>query len=301
MYRRNALRLYDKKQKTMKTLHKTILLLSLLALVPISMIGQSSKVVKEKRNLSGFSAINMTGSWDAVLTQGKDFSVTIEANEEFLDDLRIEVKDGTLYVNNNRTNRGITNFNSRHDSRHDIRKVHITLPKLEKITASGGSDILPLTQFRTDNMKIVMSGGSDLKGLSLDCQTLDCKMSGGSDANIHIVNNKSVKINNSGGSDLSLSGVSAEMMDVQSSGGSDVKLEGETNNLQLTSSGGSDVSAFKLKARNCTASVSGSADVDIYVTKSLNASISGVSDVRCKGNPQKVVKTVGRGSSLKMM
>ena len=297
MYRRNALRLYDKKQKTMKTLHKIILLLSLLALVPISMVGQSSKVVKEKRNLSGFSAINMSGGWDAVLTQGKNFSVTIEVNEEYLDDLRIEVKDGTLYVNNNRTNRGITIFKSRRD----IRKVHITLPKLEKITASGGSDILPLTQFRTDNMKIVMSGGSDLKGLSLDCQTLDCKMSGGSDANIHIVNNKSVKINNSGGSDLSLSGVSAEMMDVQSSGGSDVKLEGETNKLQLTSSGGSDVSAFKLKTRNCTASVSGSADVDIYVTKSLNASISGVSDVRCKGNPQKVVKTVGRGSSLKMM
>ena len=281
----------------MNTLHKTILLFSLLALIPISLVGQSSNVVKEKRNLSGFSAINMTESWDAVITQGKNFSVTIEANEEFLDDIHIEVKDETLYVSNNNENRRIIILNTRRD----IRKVHITLPKLEKITASGGSVILPLSQFRTDNMKIVMSGGSDLKGLSLDCQALDCKMSGGSDANIHIVNNKSVKINNSGGSDLSLSGVSAEMMDVQSSGGSDVKLEGETNKLQLTSSGGSDVSAFKLKAKNCTASVSGSADVDIYVKDVLNVSISGVSDVRCKGNPQKVVKTVSRGSSLKMM
>ena len=281
----------------MKTLHKTILLLSLLALVPISLVGQSSRIVKEKENLSGFSAINMSGGWDAVLKQGKNFSVTIEVNEEYLDDLRIEVKDGTLYVNNNRTNRSFTIFNRRRD----IRKVHITLPKLEKITASGGSEILPLTQFRTDNMKIVMSGGSDLKSLSLDCQSLDCRMSGESDAYIHLINGKNVKINSSGGSDVSLSGISATMVDLNVSGGSDVKLEGETIDFQPKVSGGNDVSAFMLKAKNCTASVSGAADADFYVTDVLNVSITGVSDVRCKGNPQKMVKTVGRGSSLKMM
>ena len=281
----------------MNTLQKIILLLSLLALAPLCLVAQSSKVVKEKRNLSGFSAINMSGSWDAVITQGKSFSVTIEANEESIDDLLIEVKGATLYVSNSRKNLRINIFNKRSD----IRKVHITLPELKGITASGGSDIIPLTPFRTDDLKILMSGGSDLKSLSLVCQSLDCKMSGGSDANIQLINGKSVKINNSGGSDLSLSGLSAEMMDVQTSGGSDVKLEGETNNLQVKSSGGSDVSAFTLKAKNCTASVSGAADVDLYVTDSLNASISGSSDVRCKGNPREVVKTLSKGSSLKMI
>ena len=88
----------------MKTSHKTILLFSLLALVPISLVGQSSKVVKEKRNLSGFSAINISGAWDAVLTQSKNFSVAIEVNEEYLNDLRVEVKNETLYVYNERGN-----------------------------------------------------------------------------------------------------------------------------------------------------------------------------------------------------
>ena len=281
----------------MNTLQKTILVLSLVALVPLCLVAQSSKVVKEKRDLRGFSSINISGSWDAVIAQGKNFSITIEASKESIDDLRIKVEDGTLYVSNNRKGLRINLFNKRND----IRKVHITLPELQKITASGGSDIIPQTPFRTENMKLVMSGGSNLKSLSLDCQSLECKMSGGSDANIHLINGKSVKINNSGGSDLSLSGLLAEVLDLQTSGGSDVKLEGETNNLQVKSSGGSDVSAFKLKTKICTASVSGAADVDIYVTDSLNASISGSSDVSCKGNPQKVVKSLSRGSSLKMM
>ena len=80
-----------------------------------------------------------------------------------------------------------------------------------------------------------------------------------------------------------------------------MKLEGATTNLKVNSSGGSDVSAFKLKAKSCTVSASGAADVDLYVTDSLNASISGSSDVRCKGNPQNVEKTINRSSSLKMM
>ncbi len=80
----------------MKTLQKTLLILSLLALVPIGMMGKSSKVIKEKRNLSGFSAISISGGWNAVLTQGDDFLVTVEANKESMDNLRIEVKNEIL-------------------------------------------------------------------------------------------------------------------------------------------------------------------------------------------------------------
>lgn len=282
----------------MKTLQKIILVLSLLALVPISMMGQSSKVIKENRNLSGFSAINISGGWDAVLTQGQNYSVTIEANEVSMDNLRIEVKNETLYVSCDRGFRFLDIFKSRINN---IRKVHITLPELQKITASGGSDILPQTQFSTENMKIVLSGGSDLKSLSLDCQSLDCRMSGGSDASIHLINGKNVKIKSSGGSDVSLSGLSATLLDLQTSGGSDIKLEGATTTLQVNASGGSDVSAFQLKATSCTGSLSGGSDANLYVTDALNVSITGSSDIRCKGNPHNVEKTIGRGSSLRMM
>ncbi len=282
----------------MKTFQKAILLLSLLALVPISMMGQSSKVIKEKRNLSGFSGISISSGWDAVLTQGKNFSVTIEANEESMESLRIEVKNETLYVSSEREFRFSDILRSRSNN---IRKVHITLPELQKITASGGSDILPQTQFSTENIKIVMSGGSDLKSLSLDCQSLDCRTSGGSDASIHLVKGENVKINSSGGSDVSLTGLSATMVDLQTSGGSDVKLEGATISFKVNASGGSDVSAFNLKATNCTGTLSGGSDADLYVTDTLIVSVTGASDVRCKGNPQHVEKTMGRGSSLKLM
>lgn len=285
----------------MKTLQKTLLILSLLALIPVSLIAQSSKVIKEKKNLSGFSAISISGGWNAVITQGDNFLVTIEADEESMENLRIEVKNETLYMyNEDRRFRFSDMFRSR---RNTIRKVYITLPELQKITASGGSDIFPQSPFSTEKMKIVLSGGSDLKSFSLDCQLLNCKMSGGSDASIHLVNgeNESVKITTSGGSDVSLSGLSAALLEINASGGSDLKLEGATTNLQLNSSGGSDVYAFKLKTKNCTATLSGGSDADLYVTDALNVSISGSGDVRCKGNPSSVEKTMSRGSSLRMM
>lgn len=284
--------------QTMKTLQKTVLFLSLLALIPISLMAQSSKVINKKRDLSGFSSISISGGWDAVLTQGKNFSVMIEANQESMDALRIEVKNKTLYVSSDRKFRFLDIFNSRSSN---IRKVHITLPELQKITASGGSDILPQTQFDTENMKIVLSGGSDMKSLSVDCQSLDCRMSGGSDATIHLVKGENVNITTSGGSDVSLSGVSATLLNLQTSGGSDVKLEGTTTNFQVNASGGSDVAAFQLKATNCTTSLSGGSDADLHVTDALNVSLSGSSDVRCKGNPHNVEKTMSRGSSLRMM
>ena len=61
MYRHNPLCLYTKKQQTMKTLQKTLLIIFLLALIPVSMMAQSSKMIKEKRNLSGFSTISISG------------------------------------------------------------------------------------------------------------------------------------------------------------------------------------------------------------------------------------------------
>ncbi len=283
----------------MKTLQKTLIILSLLTIIPVSLIAQSSKVIKEKKNLSGFSAISISGGWNAVLTEGNDFLVTIEANEESMENLRIEMKNETLYVYNK--DRRFRFFDMFRSGRNTIRKVYITLPELQKITASGGSDILPQTPFSTENMKIVLSGGSDLKSLSLDCQSLNCKMSGGSDASIHLVNGEDVKITTSGGSDVSLSGVSAALLEVKASGGSDLKLEGATTNLQVNASGGSDVSAFKLKTKNCSVTLSGGSDTDIYVTDTLNVSISGSGDVRCKGNPSIIEKTVSRGSSLRMM
>ncbi|NLZ95827.1 MAG: DUF2807 domain-containing protein [Bacteroidales bacterium] len=283
----------------MKRLPKKLLAISLLALIPISLMAQSSKVKKEKRSLSGFSAISFSGGWDAVLSQGKNFSVTIEANEESMENLRIEVKNETLYVYNE--DRKFRFFDMFRSGRNTIRKVYITLPELQKITASGGSDILSQTPFSTENMKIVLSGGSDLKGLSLDCQSLNCKMSGGSDASIHLVNGEDVKITTSGGSDISLSGLSAALLDIKASGGSDLKLKGEATSLKVNASGGSDVSAFKLRVENCIATLSGGSDADLYVTDALNVSISGSGAVRCKGNPANVEKTLTRGSSLRMM
>lgn len=75
--------------------------------------------------------------------------VAIEANKVSMKYLRMEVKNETLYVSSDRVFRFSDIFKSRSSN---IRKVYITLPQLQKITASGGSNIIVQTQFSTENM-----------------------------------------------------------------------------------------------------------------------------------------------------
>ncbi len=278
----------------MKT--KTILTIIFAALAIVSASAQSNKVVKQNRTVGEFSSITASSGWDVIVRQGNRQSVSIEVSKSVLDRAVVEVKNGTLHIYNKNNN----NVFSLRNLRNITQKAYVTVTDLKEITASGGVDIRFETPLETADFKVNMSGGTDLKNLSLNCNSFTGNFSGGCDADIRFLGVQTLKVDANGGSDVNLYDIDAQQCRVGASGGCDVKLTGKSKEFSISASGGCDVSAADFTATNCTASFSGAADGKIRVSEHLNISVSGASDVTCFGNPRKVEKSVNRGSSVTM-
>ncbi|HLF46449.1 MAG TPA: head GIN domain-containing protein [Chitinophagaceae bacterium] len=100
----------------------------------------------------------------------------------------------------------------------------------------------------------------------------------------------------SGASDLK-GKVNAKNLSVDLSGASDITLSGNAANLKVEASGASDFKGYELITNYCEAKASGASSVFITVNKELNATASGASDVKFKGEGLiRNIKTSGASS-----
>lgn len=196
---------------------KKVLLLALM-LAAFGALSFAQKVVNdpnaEKRDVSGFHGIAVSGGIDLYLSQGSE-TVAVSASEsKFRDRIKTEVKDGILKIWYDNNSNIILNWGNRK------LKAYVSFKDLDDLTGSGGSDVFVDGTIKTNSLDLILSGGSDFNGK---------------------VEANNLKINNSGGSDVKISG-SAKKMDIDASGGSDVKgYDLVTDVCNLQASGGSDV------------------------------------------------------------
>jgi hypothetical protein len=206
--------------------------------------------------LPAFTALDVSSGIDAVVSIGATQSITAEAKDKrLLDDLQLKVDGNTLKAYYDWSFFDIFTFGNR-----DQIKLTITVPALEKIEASAGSDVVAAgvsgdalefgassgadlslsgvvgksidldassgaglkIEGTCETGKANASSGSDLDAEDLLCATMDANASSGSDLEVYA--SKSIKANASSGSDLSIYGNPAEV-DQESSSGSDIKIE----------------------------------------------------------------------------
>jgi hypothetical protein len=186
----------------------------------------------EKRNASGYHAIAVSGGIDLYLSQG-DESVAVSASEtKHRDRIKTEVKDGVLKIW----------YESSSGIRVDIGsrklKAYVSFKTLDKLTASGGSDVDVDGVIKVNTLKINISGGSDFEG-KVEANDLAVQASGGSDVHISGMA-KNLGVNASGGSDFSGYALNSDVCDLSASGGSDIEIT-VNKELKAVASGGSDV------------------------------------------------------------
>ncbi|HEY6506230.1 MAG TPA: head GIN domain-containing protein [Chitinophagaceae bacterium] len=186
----------------------------------------------EKRNVSGYHAISVSGGIDLYLSQGNE-SVAVSASEaQYKALIKTEVKDGVLNIwydhKNSDKNRGDRRL-----------KAYVAFKTLDKLTASGGSDIEVEGAIKVSTLKLDISGGSDFNG-KVNANDLFVEASGGSDVGISGTVKK-LEINASGGSDFSGYSLITDICDLEASGGSDVEIT-VNKELKAVASGSSDIS-----------------------------------------------------------
>jgi hypothetical protein len=187
----------------------------------------------QKRSVSGFRAISVSGGIDLFLTQSSEEAVAVSASkEEYVNKIKTVVENGVLKMYYDSDNWFSWGWSSRK------LKAYVSVKTLEGLTGSGGSDILVSGQLNVAALDLDLSGGSDFRG-TINATSLDLDLSGGSDANIS-GRTGSLVVDASGGSDVNAFGLSADTCVATCSGGSDINVT-VNKELSASASGGSDV------------------------------------------------------------
>jgi hypothetical protein len=217
---------------------KKILLSFLLIGTAVTAISQKTinDPNAEKRNVSGYHAIEVGGGIDLFLSQG-DEAVAVSASEtRFRDKIVTEVVDGVLKIRYE-YEKGL-NIQINGGGVKKKLKAYVSYKQLDKLRASGGSDVQIEGTLKAAKLDLSVSGGSDFNG-KVDVDDLKAGASGGSD--VHISGSaKKVDIHASGGSDFRGFDLVVENCTVDASGGSDISITANKE-LNVETSGGSDV------------------------------------------------------------
>jgi len=209
----------------------------LLSLAIVVSATSAQKVINdanaEKRNVSGYHAISVSGGIDLYLSQGSE-SVAVSASEtKYRDRIKTEVENGVLKIWYE------TNSNINIDWGNNRRmKAYVSFKNLDHLTGSGGSDIDVDGSIKVAMLKLHFSGGSDFAG-KVESNDLKVEASGGSDVNIS-GSVKNLDIEASGGSDFKGYELVTEVCNLEASGGSDIYVT-VNKELSADASGGSDV------------------------------------------------------------
>ena len=186
------------------------------------------------RPVKGFHGIEVSDAIDLYLSQGDEEAVVVSARDIAIRDrIRTEVVNGVLRISLPH-NWSVRDYKL---------KAYVSFTMLDRLTATGASDVFVDGVIAGDRLFVSLSGASDFKGA---------------------VNVKQLKVEQSGASDARLTGAVSEMASFSSSGASHIK-------------------GYDLVTQSCTVDASGASDIQITVSKELSANLSGASNVYYKG------------------
>ncbi|HLK30185.1 MAG TPA: head GIN domain-containing protein [Puia sp.] len=204
---------------------------------------------------ASFHAIAVSNAIDLYLTQGNDEAVAVSAaDREDIPRIITEVDNGVLIIRFENKTWGWFKGNRK-------LKAYVSFKNIDRLHASGASDVHIQGTISSDKLEVHLSGASDMKG---DLKIGDLSM------------------DQSGASDATITG-SATNISISVSGASDVKAyDFVTENCTARASGASDIHITVNKELNAHAS--GASDINYKgtaVIKELHS--SGASSVSKKG------------------
>ena len=257
----------------------------------VVVVGSGKNGITEKRDVSGFSAIDASSMFTIIVTKGDVESLTITADEELMPALKSEVKNGVLklYYKENKQNRR---------KQYKSPEVHITMKQLQNVDLSGNCRLTVNGVFEPKKFVAEVSGVSSLK-LEINASEMTIDASGASKINLQ-GKTTNANIDASGSSMMQLD-LQATKADVDVSGASSISLSGKADRASFDASGASKINAFDFEIKKATTELSGSSRLQVNAADELSIEVSGMSVVYYKGNPTfKSIETSGMSKIKKV-
>lgn len=208
--------------------------LFLLMILPVALMAQKQVINDDNaqaRTIGSFHAIKVNNAIDLYLSQSDEEALAVSAAKpEFRDRIKTVVEDGVLkitYDDDMKWWKGNKKL-----------KVYVSFKTLDKLTATGASDVIVSGTLKANELVISMGGASDFKG-TIEANVLDINLSGASDA---VVQGKvtQLRVDANGASDFKGFDLQADNCNVDASGASDIKVT-VNKELNARASGASGV------------------------------------------------------------
>ncbi|MEA1786026.1 head GIN domain-containing protein [Arenibacter sp. GZD96] len=193
------------------------------------LLGEGQKgngvVAEENRSImEEFTAVSASEGLDVYVHQGSTFAIIVEADENIIDLIATDIRDGKLRVH------ALKNIGRA------TKKIHVTLPEIRSLESSSGADLIAQQLLQTDEIRLSASSGSSL---------------------IVVLKANEAKADASSGADIRLSGEAHSIIAHASSGAAIKAGEFYTKIGNAKASSGADISVNVSEALVAEASSGG--------------------------------------------
>lgn len=207
----------------MKTLNSLLSLITAL-LISTSVFAQ----VKQIRNVSDFSKINVSEGIQVTLTMGNFEKVEVNAPEDYIDKIVTKTEGSTLklYIEGNNNNGYKKKI-----------EVFVTAIQMNGIKASSGSSVTTTNLIKSESFEVSVSSGAHAN-IEIEAHTIEAESSSGSSMVIRGTTTN-LEADASSGASLLANKLVAQKADADVSSGAHIRLFVENDLEAEASSGGS--------------------------------------------------------------
>jgi hypothetical protein len=214
-------------------------------------IPGSGDVQTETRDTGAFESIFIEYPGAVIIVQqGDNETVEIEADDNLLPQLSTEVVSSTLTIKSMETD-----WKAMVNPSQPVR-ISITAAELNEIVLSAPVGDLVVNGLQAETLKLVLSGGAQIK----------------------------------------LNGIQVDLLDSDLSGAGDIQASGAADEIKLILSGLGNFNAADLMSNKATIELSGMGNATVQVEKELVATITGAGSIEYIGNPNVEQAVTGAGS-----
>ncbi len=214
-------------------------------------IKGNGNVVTIERSVGDYDAVALAGWFDVDLVAGNEGEITLRGEENLLEYIKTEVKNGKLVI---KVEKGVNLRPSNWKQ-----GIHITVPieSINSATLSGSGDIVGKTTLKASNFTTNMSGSGDIT-LAIEANSVTATMSGSGDIRLS-GKTSDLEIRISGSGDIKSYDLEAEFVEVTISGSADVEVTANQA-LKARVSGSGDI-RYRGNPKKLDSKTSGSGDI----------------------------------------
>ncbi|HEX5238644.1 MAG TPA: head GIN domain-containing protein [Sphingomicrobium sp.] len=199
-----------------------------------------------------FNQVEAAGPFDLTIHTGAAPSVQARGNQSLIDNLQVDVENGTLRIRP-RSQHSFFNFSIQR-GRADIA---ITVPTLTGATLAGAGDV-NIDKVQGDSFEGKMAGAGDLTIQSAQVKALKLSVAGSGSADVKSGNAQSGDYGIAGAGDVDTSNMTSQDVKISIAGSGDIKAHA-TGTADVSIMGSGDVTVTG--GAKCSVSKAGSGDV----------------------------------------